>query len=141
MRRQRLGHPDLRLFPRGTEREYPLHVRRVGAPPAVLVLLVYNEVLPYRRSFSPVVRRIAESVPAGTVSESFPAMVTTRAHPGCARTREIRTGVEDVDLAPPLARATTRCTSTPVHASWLTQVEAFFSILTRKVLRRAKKAA
>jgi len=25
---------------------------------------------------------------------------------------------------------------TPVHASWLNQVEAFFSILTRKVLRR-----
>jgi len=27
---------------------------------------------------------------------------------------------------------------TPVHASWLNQVEAFFSILTRKVLRRGE---
>ena len=27
---------------------------------------------------------------------------------------------------------------TPVHASWLNQAEAFFSILTRKVLRRGE---
>ena len=27
---------------------------------------------------------------------------------------------------------------TPVHASWLNQVEALFSILTRKVLRRGE---
>lgn len=27
---------------------------------------------------------------------------------------------------------------TPVHASWLNQVESFFSILTRKVLRRGE---
>lgn len=26
----------------------------------------------------------------------------------------------------------------PVHASWLNQVEAFFSILTRKVLKRGE---
>ena len=30
---------------------------------------------------------------------------------------------------------------TPVHASWLNQVEAFFSILTRKVLRRGEFAS
>lgn len=30
---------------------------------------------------------------------------------------------------------------TPVHASWLNQVEAFFSILTRKVLRRGDFAS
>jgi hypothetical protein len=27
---------------------------------------------------------------------------------------------------------------TPVHASWLNQVEAFFSILTRKLFRRGE---
>ncbi len=30
---------------------------------------------------------------------------------------------------------------TPVHASWLNQVEAFFSILTRKLLRRGDFAS
>jgi len=30
---------------------------------------------------------------------------------------------------------------TPVHASWLNQVESFFSILTRKVLRRGDFAS
>src|SRR3954452_13801181 len=52
------------------------------APAAVLSALVDDEVILHRRSSKPVARRIAESVPAGTVSESFPATVTERVESG-----------------------------------------------------------
>src|SRR4051812_7386674 len=48
------------------------------APRAALSVLVDDQVLRHRRSSRPVARRIAASVPAGTVSESLPATVTTR---------------------------------------------------------------
>jgi hypothetical protein len=50
----------------------------VRSPASVLGLLVDDEVVLHRRSFIPVARRIAASVPTGTVSESLPAIVTTR---------------------------------------------------------------
>src|SRR4051812_31366968 len=52
------------------------------APGPVLSALVDDEILLHRRSSSPLARRIAASVPAGTVSESLPATVIARVPSG-----------------------------------------------------------
>lgn len=78
MCRQRFGHPRLGLFARLSQREDAVDVGAVGTPGAVSVLLVDDEVVLQRRSRSPVARRIAASVPIGTVSESLPAIVMIR---------------------------------------------------------------
>jgi len=76
--RQRLDHASLDLLACAPERVDALDIRGVRAPTAVFGLLVDDEVVLHRSSSSPVVRRIAASVPTGTVSESLPATVTTR---------------------------------------------------------------
>ncbi len=78
MRRERFRHSRLDLVECPPQREGAVHVRTVGAPGTVLSLLVDDEVVLQRKSRSPVARRIAASVPTGTVSESLPATVTTR---------------------------------------------------------------
>src|SRR3954469_2461864 len=78
MCRQRLGHPRLDLLARLTESEHAFDIGAVGAPCAVLGTFVDDEVVVHRSSSIPVARRIAASVPTGTVSESLPATVTTR---------------------------------------------------------------
>ncbi|MEA2185831.1 MAG: hypothetical protein QOK16_842 [Solirubrobacteraceae bacterium] len=79
MRRERFGHPRLDLLARPSQREHTVHVRTMGTPGTVFSLLIDDEVVLQRRSRSPVARRIAASVPTGTVSESLPAIVTIRA--------------------------------------------------------------
>jgi hypothetical protein len=79
MRRERFRHPRLDLLARPSQREHTVHVRTMGAPGTVFSLLIDDEVVLQRRSRSPVARRIAASVPTGTVSESLPAIVTIRA--------------------------------------------------------------
>lgn len=78
MRDERFGHPRLDLVACLPQSESTVHVRTVGAPGTVFGLFVYDEVVRQRKSRSPVVRRIAASVPRGTVSESLPATVTSR---------------------------------------------------------------
>ena len=78
MRRERFGHARLDFLARLTKCEDPVYVGTVGTPGPVIGLLVDDEVVLQRRSRSPVARRIAASVPTGTVSESLPATVTTR---------------------------------------------------------------
>src|SRR3954469_9374103 len=67
MRREGLGHPDRGLLACGAHREDALDVGTMRAPRAVLGLFVDDEVILHRRSLSPVARRIAASVPEGTV--------------------------------------------------------------------------
>ena len=78
LRDERFGHPSLDLVACLPQSESTVHVRTVGTPGTVFGLLVYDEVVPQRKSRSPVARRMAASVPTGTVSESLPATVTTR---------------------------------------------------------------
>jgi len=58
---------------------------RVLFPPAVVGLLVDDQVFLHRSSSSPEARRIEASVPVRTVSESFPATVTAWAPSGLSR--------------------------------------------------------
>ena len=78
MCRERFGHPRFDLFARLPDSEDAVDVGTVSAPGAVFGLLVDDEVVLQRRSRSPVARRIAASVPTGTVSESLPTTVTMR---------------------------------------------------------------
>ena len=72
---QCLGHTDLGLLARRPQREHAFHVRAVRAPAAVFSAFVDDEIVLHRRCSNPVARRIAPSVPTGTVSESLPATV------------------------------------------------------------------
>ena len=78
MRDECYGHPSLDLIACSRQSESTVHIRTVGTPGTVFGLFVDHEVVPQRKSRSPVIRRIAASVPTGTVSESLPETVTTR---------------------------------------------------------------
>src|SRR5688572_8722700 len=73
------------LFASFAEREHALHIGAMCTPAAFVRLLIDDEVVLQRRSLSPVARRMAASVPTGTVSESLPATVTIREPSGLSQ--------------------------------------------------------
>lgn len=113
MRRERFGHARLDFLARLTTCEDPVYVGTVGTPGPVIGLLVDDEVVLQRRSRSPVARRIAASVPTGTVSESLPATVTTRVRER-ESLREHNTDLENDGLRAAL-RDAARCAAIPTQ--------------------------
>jgi hypothetical protein len=72
------GHAPLDLFAALSQREHAFDVWGVCSPATILSTLIYDEIVLHRSCSKPVARRIADSVPTGTVSESLPATVTER---------------------------------------------------------------
>ena len=99
MCRKRFGHALLALRARRAEGEDTLHVGRMSTPPAILGLLVDDEVLPRRSTC----RRIAAGVPKGTVCEFFASGASARivAVPRIAEFYGIRVEMYFEDHAPP----------------------------------------
>src|SRR5438128_7338622 len=98
-----LRHAPFDLVAAPTQREHTVDVGRVRSPAPALGLFVDNEVLLHRRLSIPVARRIAASVPAGTVSDPFRRSSETGVRPGFATSRASLTASPSTSRPPATA--------------------------------------
>ncbi len=92
-----------------SHREYALHIRAVGTPATVVGAFVDDEIVLHRRCSNPVARRMAPSVPTGTVSESWAA--PRSCEPACRTVVQsaIDSAREPLETSSPPLEPTARC--------------------------------